>query len=305
MERLPRKWIPAAGKLVLSILLSVGLLWILLREIELETVVAIFATIPLQAVVVGFVLYVLVNALRALRMRVVFREVRYQRLLGVALVHNFWNNLIPLRIGEFSFLWLMRKHTHTNRSLMALIVFRFLDFAVIALLFLTGILLITGEGVSLYGYGLICLVVSLVPGLMLLLLSRLPDRWAPGPVGKLRQELRQYTPRQLFGALGYTVVLWVVSLVLFYVLCEPMDMVVTFVQLWIPISLVRLSNILPVSGLAGFGTTEGAWAIGLYAVGVDFESAVASGLLVHLIRLAYTLVLGGVGGLLLRTSRNS
>jgi uncharacterized membrane protein YbhN (UPF0104 family) len=56
--------------------------------------------------------------------------------------------------------------------------------------------------------------------------------------------------------------------------------------------LVMLTYILPVQGLLGFGTTEGAWALVLIIFGFTKEQAIATGIVFHILSLFYTGLLG-------------
>ncbi|HVS19162.1 MAG TPA: lysylphosphatidylglycerol synthase transmembrane domain-containing protein [Planctomycetota bacterium] len=63
--------------------------------------------------------------------------------------------------------------------------------------------------------------------------------------------------------------------------------------------LAVMSNILPLNAFAGVGTQEAGWVLGFGVLGVDRESAFATGLAVHLVQLLNVVGMGLVGHLVL------
>ena len=59
-------------------------------------------------------------------------------------------------------------------------------------------------------------------------------------------------------------------------------------------SLAGMTNVLPINGLAGFGTQEAGWVLGFGLLGVDRDLALATGVGVHLVQLAHVVALGAL-----------
>ena len=59
--------------------------------------------------------------------------------------------------------------------------------------------------------------------------------------------------------------------------------------------LAVMSNILPLNAFAGFGTQETGWVLGFGVLGIDRESAFATGLAVHLVQLFNVCLMGLIG----------
>lgn len=283
-----------------SLLLTVGLIWLVFRGIEFEVILEFGRAIPLGILIAAFGFYALMNVLRALRFRILFKEVGLRELIGVSFVHNLANNVLPFRIGELSFVFLMRKHAGYDRTLTSLVVLRVLDLAVIAGIFVIAALSLSGMETNLRFYGAAVIGISLLAGLCLVVFRRIPRGRMPAFFWKFQTALDEFTVPLVIRSIFWTAMVWTSSLFVFFLLCDGMNVGVGWLALCIPITLVRLSNVLPVSGFAGFGTTEGTWVLGALAVGVDLEAAAATGLIVHVLRLSYTVILGGVGWLLLR-----
>lgn len=289
----------------MSVALTALVGWLLLREFDFNALAQAGARLPAWGIVAAFLSYAAMNAFRVVRFRLLFREVAPARLAGVTLVHNLLNNLIPFRAGEFSFVWMMRRHAGYERTVSALIVFRILDLIVIALLFVAAALLLPDLRGNLGVYGWFVLGIGALAGLAAYGARFFPAARMPGFARKITESLAAFSPKLLGAAVLHTAGIWIVSLLMYFVLCDGIGLELSWLALCVPITLVRVANVLPVSGFAGFGTTEGAWVIGMLAVGLDYEPAVASGLLIHVLRLVFAGVLGAVGYRLLRRANDA
>jgi hypothetical protein len=56
--------------------------------------------------------------------------------------------------------------------------------------------------------------------------------------------------------------------------------------------LAIAANLLPINGLAGFGTQEAGWVVGFVILGVPRELALSTGLGAHLVQLANVILFG-------------
>lgn len=289
-------------KIAVSVLLTVFLVWFVFRGVSFGVVVENFKSIPVQAIVVAFFAYALMNLFRAFRFRLLFVQVGLSELYGVALIHNLMNNVLPFRVGEFSFMYLMRKHAGYDKTVTALVALRVLDFLVIVCIFLFATLFLSDLNAEFRRYGIFAAVIGVFLSLGIMAARSFPRHYLPPFFRQFHDALANYTLRMAALTAGWTFLIWLTSLFVFFILCNDMELGVGWIGLCVPITLVRLSNVLPVSGVAGFGTTEGAWVLGMLAVGANLEAAAASGLVVHVIRLCFTLILGLLGQGLLRLS---
>lgn len=65
-------------------------------------------------------------------------------------------------------------------------------------------------------------------------------------------------------------------------------------------TLTLVTIILPVQGVGGFGSFEGAWAGAFILLGVPEAIAISSGIVIHLITFSYQVILGLVGFVIIR-----
>ncbi|HRL77044.1 MAG TPA: lysylphosphatidylglycerol synthase transmembrane domain-containing protein [Candidatus Accumulibacter phosphatis] len=289
--------------LALLLLLLVGVQW----AIGWPRLVAPWLTIPPLTLLLAALLTLVSYAVRALRLYDYFLpDTRggFTACLKLTLLHNVFNNLLPMRAGEASFPVLMRRYfaTSLTRSLAALLCFRVLDLSAL------GILALASVGGHRRNAGLLALLAVTglaLPWLLFRLQSaawlmqlgrRLPARWqqrlAPARDGLPR------TSTAYWRAWLWTLVNWLVKLVVF----------AGILQLFAPMPAAAaflgaiggdLTSVLPVHGIAGAGTYEAGVVAALLPFGVPAGEALAAAVNLHLFMLGLSLS-SGAFALLLR-----
>jgi uncharacterized membrane protein YbhN (UPF0104 family) len=237
--------------------------------------------------------------LRALRVHDEFRveaRGRFAACLRIVLIHNAMINVVPFRGGEAAFPLLLRRTfgTPLGRAVASLFWFRLQDALVVAVL---AVVVWPGLPLALRVAG----VAALVAGAWYL------PRWARAPheraagrplaakLGKLRDAFAESTRHARYGWL-WTVANWSVKLA---------------VQAWLLAALLpaelatgaagalgaELAAILPVQGVAGFGTYEAGAAAALLPNGIDFERGLQAALVLHLFVIGCALAAGALAWL--------
>ena len=121
--------------------LAVGISYFLLRTITFADFLENVRSVNIVWVMVGFFLYVVANSARVKRFRFLTepqsRAISFHRFFSIVCIHNFFNAVIPFRLGEASYLYLMkREKVLFGANAASLLVSRVLDLAVISLVFL-------------------------------------------------------------------------------------------------------------------------------------------------------------------------
>lgn len=218
--------------------------------------------------------------------------------LKLTLLHNFFNNLLPMRTGEISFPMLMTRYFSVSltRSVAALLWLRLLDLHTIVgvALLMLGQLWFAENGLFLN------LLWWLLPYLSFLLirhmlkardLSQLPPRIVQIVAG-LPQTQIDFWQMWL-----WTVLNWGVKIVVF----------AWILQLFAPISFAiaslgaiggELTSVLPVHGVAGAGTYAAGVVAGLLPFGLSAREALQAAVNLHLFFLSLS-ILGGLVGWLI------
>jgi uncharacterized membrane protein YbhN (UPF0104 family) len=122
-------------------------------------------------------------------------------------------------------------------------------------------------------------------------------------LSKIKKSFESYTMRRIAWIMLDSVAIWFLSFLFYYVLARDFGMQIGFFEVSIAAILIIISGLLPIGGLAGFGTIELAWTIGLVLFGIDKQTAVISGFIIHIIRIMHFTILG-MAGLAIRYSEN-
>ncbi len=234
--------------------------------------------------------------LRAVRLYDYFRPHSFFACLRLILLHNLFNNFLPMRTGEISFPLLMQRYFRTplSQSTAALLWFRLLDLHSLGTLALVALV---QSWLSLPSTGaLLCLWLSL-PWLGYRL-QHLGLRWLHPRLSVRYQlfleKIQAGLPQQasaFWRAWLWTLLNWSVKLLVFAWVLS------LFIELaWQPALLGavggELSSVSPIHGIAGAGTYEAGIIAALLPFGVALEQAIQAAVNLHLFLLGMCL-LGG------------
>ncbi len=229
---------------------------------------------------------------------------RFPQVLRLSVLHNTANNLLPMRVGELVFPWLMGRYFGHGffPATAALLWIRLLDLHFLVLI----------------GFGIAWLrqpswvwpaaaVVWLAALGLLSAVGGLDTGWAQGQRGRLRRAAGKALRLLASAAPGsqlrmarvylWTALTWVTKFLAFATLLRhflPVD-------LWralVGVMGAELSSVLPFHGIAGSGSYELAAVAALVPAGVDPKAALAGAVNLHLFVLGVTLLLGALAFLL-------
>lgn len=285
-----RDWL--IGSLVLA-----ALLWWLDRSIGWQALLAPwhdFAPLELLGLLA---LSTLSYLLRAVRIHDYFRTRlagQFLLILRLSALHNFANNLLPMRAGEAAFPILMRRYfgQGMGESLLSLLWIRALDLHLLLSMALLVLWLRQMEwlwfGMLLAWLGALLLVYPLQKPLLAWLEGKTGRLWrlAGKILGTLPQSQGLFLRIYL-----WTLLIWLAKITAFIaVLLHFLP-----IPLWqglLGVMGAELSSILPVHGLAGAGSYELAMTAVLVPLGVDAKAAIQGAVNLHLFLLGVTVILG-------------
>lgn len=250
--------------------------------------------------------------LRAVRLYDYFKDEHHLRLSGtfrIILLHNFFNNFIPMRAGEASFPILMQRYydVSLSKSGPALIWFRILDLHTLCFLGL----IIFGK----YFFDLTAVLLLAIPFLFApimlntfgkAMLIQLQKRTDKSFLTSLAITLLENFPNdkpQFYRSWFWTVVNWLVKISVFsWILVQFID--INYLIAWVGVIAGDLTSVLPIHGFAGAGTYEAGIVGALLPFGIDAATSLMGAVNLHLFLLGAT-ILGALVGLFIPVNTSS
>ncbi|NMG34046.1 UPF0104 family protein [Azoarcus sp. TTM-91] len=284
---------------LLALAVSIALLAWLLADARWREVGAAFTRLTPDVVALTVAGMFCSYLLRALRVYDEFRHDaggRFGACLRIVLIHNAMVNVVPFRGGEAAFPLLLRRSfaTPLPRAVASLFWFRLQDALVVGM-----VAAAMWPGVPLALRVLACGGL-LVFAWALPRWARRPHGWAEGgafasKLGKLRDAFAESTRHARYGWL-WTIANWSVKLA---------------AQAWLLGALLaaapaqgvagalgaELAAILPIQGVAGFGTYEAGAAAALASTGIGFADGLRAALALHLFVIACAVSAGAIAWL--------
>lgn len=263
-------------------------------------------TIPPLTLLLAALLTLGSYAIRALRLYDYFlpgTHGGFTACLKLTLLHNVFNNLLPMRTGEASFPVLMRRYfaTSLTRSVAAMLCFRLLDLSALGIVALASLGAYWRNECLL---ALLAVTALALPWLLFRLQSaawsmqlgrRLPSRWQQR-LAAARDGLPP-TSTAYWRAWLWTLLNWLAKLAVFAAILQlfaPMPAAAAFVGA----IGGDLTSVLPVHGIAGAGTYEAGVVAALLPFGVPAAQALAAAVNLHLFMLGLSLSSGALALLL-------
>lgn len=314
-----------AGLLLAALLLTVLLGTALFSQLERGDILRILSGMNPGYLFGGFLLYLLTQIARGVRFHLLLnREIGLRGLLPIVFVHNLMIGVLPARTGELSYPYLLRrlKGRSVAEGVSTLFLARIFDIITITLLFFFSMMAVPDLPELFLGLVWIILALLLILTALLLgflFLGGLLLGWTERILARFSLEKgRTGTFLLQKGSLvnsgltrvregGYlrqivplSFAIWLSFYASVVLLLSGMGTGLPLVEVVLGMTFVVLSSTLPLQGVAGFGTNEGAWTLAFVPLGMPLETAIATGFSVHILLLLFSIVTGGCGGLMMR-----
>lgn len=314
-QPIPRKYVSPLN--VIYFVLGLFLLIVLLRQIDFQNLLRLLAGIQPVYLVLGGAIYLLKSAVRAMRFWQINARVRpsFLKMLRLTLASSLASQLMPLKIGEFAYIYLVKSEFDfpLSQGLSSLMVVRIYDMLAISVLFLAACL---GFGLpdSFSGYFypilgfvglLLVLLVSIVyAGRPILYFLRaviqrtflrtihIVDRLLQGGE-RVFGELSRFRAKDTAWLTAYPLAEWGINFAMYHVFLIGLGFDPHFLDTVTGVAFAALMSVLPVNSFGNFGTQEAGWATGLILAGYPREAALTSGFATHLLSLGFMVLMGG------------
>jgi len=298
-------------KLFLFSLIGGFILFFLLKNIKLEDIKEIFSRLNIFYLVIGFLLYIIIYLMRAKRFSFLLKnKIPFQKIFIITCIHNFFNMILPARIGEISYSIMLKKDSiRITDSLSHLVIARIYDlFGLFFLFFIALFFFLPDHFKILPLLGLLLIIVLFF--VLNILLKKVINF-----LNKIKSKNNFIIKVKLFlsnllnniNILNKNEKTWLIinslliNFLMFlfgYVIILGMSFNISIWACFVGGFLAFLTTILPIQGFFNIGTMELGWVFGYVAVGLSSKDATSSGIIYHLINIFFTLSLSLFGFLL-------
>ena len=316
--------------LIFSAVVSIAILAYLFTKVSLAEVINAIRGVSLSWIVLFLVFSFSMSLFRTWRYQLVLNVSGYRVdsvvLFLITLVRNFFSDLLPARLGTLIYVYLVKSRLGLPLGpILSSFAHAFIfDIISLSLLIIPAVSLVVMEGQP--GRGLLPVGVALAAlsiGILILLpalcrlgvricerITFIPQRWR----SKLNDLLGE-TAHHLELARKQGVYFRLLALSFGVRLCKYISYYMLFVGLVIPLGYTvgmlnpgkvflglcsaEMAASLPVSGIAGFGAYEGAWALVFQLLGYPERIAILTSISHHLFTQVYGYLLGGAALLIL------
>lgn len=314
-------------KIALTSILAALAVYLLLSKIDLSSIPRVITGISPVVLVIGFGLYAFFVFLKASRFKIILRtdktnKIPTLQLYSIIALHTFWSNLLPMRTGDFSYLYLMKTRGSISgtKSIASLMIASIID---VLLLMLTMAVIgfrfreklnTTLSGMVLFGIpligcaALICLIIAIMffPDKIHRFLDRISNilrleknrvfLWFYDKLKQLLQELSNISLNLRFAKIVLTSIA-IISL-RFGMQCyliKAMHLEIGIMPVIFALAFTGFCNMFPIQSIGSLGAVEAPWTLALIIFSIPKEEAIVSGFSLHIIILIYCAFMGLYG----------
>lgn len=318
-----------------SFLLAVCVFYLLLRQIEWQDIPRTLSNIPPHAVGIAFLAYLVFVLTKAWRFLVILGlPIPLKRLAPILAIQTFWTNLLPMRTGDLSYVYLLsqRERVSTDKSAASLIIGSVVD-----MLLLLGILVALGAVLyERFGSTLSATTLFILPSAAMLAIVTLclPAFVAPAWLGEQLQHFelrlqhrlggegilvrkfggvltflagktfsflseltRRPTGRKFLAVLATSAISLVLRFGFQWYLVRSMHIDLSLTDVVFALAFTGFCNLFPIQSVGGIGTVEAPWTWALISLGATNQEAIVSAMSLHVIVLSYSVGVGVLGWL--------
>ncbi len=320
------KRLQRTARIVLPTILVIIISIFLLKEIDPKKIPETLSRVSFQAITIGFVCYCLLVFAKTLRFRTILRlDSSVQQVYPILALHTFWGNLLPMRTGDISYVYLMqrRQNVEATQGIASLMVASLIDLVLLVGLMVVSVIPLLDQLGSqfswtilfftplLIGIGLLSVMVfaCIAPELCKSITAKCARpllRWEKRPLTWIVNNIISIVNHlTVFRLNTHLLKVWAYSLLCLIIrfgfqcyLVSEMGVDIPLIEVLFALAFTNGFNLLPIQSVANFGTTEFPFAWLLNYFGTSLDTAIATGISLHLLILLYCLPLGIYGFLI-------
>ncbi len=297
-------------RLILSILITLGIIFILLLQISLKDLYTLLTTVDPIWAVLGSIAYLFSTLFRALRFKwlIYSKAIPLSGLFRITAFYHLSLMILPSKLGELSYPYFLNKTSgmKVTEGLASLIVSRVYDFIIV--LAILSFVSIGFQGLFNANPFLVVLLIAFLIGLIVLALFYMSSllRWLSSVAGRISNwtgsrnsrfvlwvqkkmcEMAEdfymiKTRKSYFPVSVTSLASWAMIFLTFYAYMKGFGVEIPFTRMIFGSTIGVIANALPISGIGNWGTLEIGWAAGFLIVGLSKEKAIATGFGVHIL----------------------
>lgn len=290
------------------LILAVIIICLLVSGIDVKETAEALGSADISMALLSVFFYLCSNFFKSLRFSVMLRDsgISVPRMFAISSYQNFFNQIMPARTGELTFLYYTKRMADVkiSVSLHALLVTRLLDLVVVSLFFAVCLLLLFGTGSSpmlvaaavLLGlFSVLCafkMAWFVTAGQRLFAacaalfgLSNKPAiKKISGRIDSIAKDFSDIKLKSKMPLLTLTsLAVWICLYIFSYTTIITFGSNLSLIKSVVGSTGAVLTNVLPINSFGSFGTMEAGWTGGFMFVGMSMQEAVTTGFGYHLI----------------------
>jgi len=309
-------------RFLFPILITFVILFVLLKQISLEDLLALLKGIHPLWVALGSAAYVLATLLRALRFRWLIhsKNISLDELLRISIFYHLSLMVLPSKLGELSYPYLLNRigGISMTEGLASLIAARVYDFFIVLVIFLFSSLAFQ----NLFKVGLLFIllltlllilvillvffymnnVLTLISGIWRKIFKMIrkedsrPSLWVQKKIHEMSEDFYAIRAKKTYLVVSVTSLLsWFMIFLTFQSFLLGFGVHISFLKMVFGSTVAVIANALPIGGIGNWGTLEIGWAAGFLMTGLPKEQAIATGFGVHILIFIICVLLGLLG----------
>ncbi len=294
-----------AASILLGVAVTAVVLWFLLTPEVVGELRAVAAVAKWWMLAVAVLIGAAVQCLRAWRFQMLTRgtlALPDAPLVRIAFQLNFFNFVLPFRLGELGFPLLMQRAFGTPllRSAGILVLARLFDLCTVGAILagtaaalglaggtrLSPLLWAVAAALALAPFGLVLGATRAGP-----LLRRVVSRWRAAAV---EDAVPTASAPARFAAIGVSFAIWLIFGAMAAVTADAVGDATSPLVALLGASAGNLAFALPINGIGGLGPSQAAWVAAVTRAGVPWNEAVIGALALYAVTLVSALLFGGI-----------
>jgi glycosyltransferase 2 family protein len=311
-------------KYSISIIITIIVFYLISTQITLTDVINVLKKTNPLLLFLGFLFYIVMMVFRTIRFDMLLNnKINFKTLFSIVMLHSFFNNILPVRTGEFSYVYyLKKKKIPVKKGLSSLLIARVFDFIVLITVMIVFIIfsnnlpnkeifskLIPWLLLSLF------LIISLAFSLIFMhkyiikflkRFEKITPKFIHDKIEQFILSFSNYKSKKvLILTFFYGLLIYLLGTISNYFSIVSLGFYLPLNILIIAITFSVLSSVLPINGIASFGTMEAVWVLILGYFGYSTKESLLLSFSLHIILILFSTISGLIGYLLFNFLSNN